>query len=152
MANHTVDCEHCGEDLRSSDHAPDCITKSKPVFKPAIFEDEPSGVLLGASGPGKTIGQKLYELINPCEAGDPIRPAMWDEIDEDYHAHYERAATAFLSEEAAAVWDQAVAACASAIKEVEKELAAEGEVYILLKTVEALRSLKRSDKTESGDA
>ena len=50
----------------------------------------------------KTIGQKLYELINPCKAGDPIRPAMWDEVDEDYHAHYERAAAAFLNSEAAA--------------------------------------------------
>jgi len=127
MANHTVECEHCGEDLRSSDHAPDCITKSKPVFKPAIFEDEPSGVLLGASGPGKTI---------------------LDMADDIYWTGGGTTATR-LKRTVDAVWDQAVAACASAIKEVEKELAAEGEVYILLKTVEALRSLKRTDKTES---
>jgi len=71
-----------------------------------------------------------------------------------WHQHCAAAALTAIESagyaDASAVWDQAVEACAQAIKEVEKELAAEGEVYILLKTVEALRSLKRSDK-ESGN-
>lgn len=47
----------------------------------------------------KTLGQDLYELLNPQEPRACINPARWSDLDEDTHAHYEKSAKAFLCQE-----------------------------------------------------
>lgn len=48
------------------------------------------------------LGKTLYDLINPQIGG--IRPASWDEVDEDHHAHYARCESS--------IWNKAVEECA----------------------------------------
>ena len=43
----------------------------------------------------KTLGQELYELLNPYDPHAGANPATWDQVDEDWHAHYERCAAEF---------------------------------------------------------
>jgi len=99
----------------------------------------------------KTIGQIAYDVMRERY---PERLPPWGTdhvVCEDYEAA------------ASAVWDQAVEACIEALKEnaqIRKEDEADIPGYVFAsakrqhwgQAAESLRSLKRSDKTESGDA
>ena len=82
----------------------------------------------------KTIGQISHEAFSDIRPGT-VKP--WHDLKTSTQSDYE-----FM---ASAVWNRAVEACANAIEEAESELAAaEGEVYILIKAAENMRSLKRT--------
>ncbi len=56
----------------------------------------------------KTLGNELYDLLNPYDPSAGANPATWDQTDEDFQAHYERCAVQFrdaVIEECAKVAD-----------------------------------------------
>ena len=115
-------------------------------YAPGMFNDRVRDLLAA----GFELGQPLFARDGMGRAFDGLTEDEVSAAEEDMPRMHTKVFE-IAEDRMNAVWDQAVEACSQAIKDVEEELAAEGEVYILVKAVEHMRSLKRSQSQTEED-